>query len=152
MIFGVDGEIHRHHFCIKKRHTTSVLQSSRRKPIESEKNDMSQDNSTRDLLQIKDQNIINFKVQDTSRDALRIYADLTYSVSVCPRCGKHEIVKNGPSRLTLEYPTSAREQPYWFYVSNVFFVRHGHTQIAQTPIVMKQHQISQNVKHGITRS
>ncbi|MFC6288884.1 ISL3 family transposase, partial [Levilactobacillus angrenensis] len=56
---------------------------------------MSQDQSTRDLLQIKDQNIINFKVQDTSRDALRIYADLTYSVSVCPRCGKHEIVKNG---------------------------------------------------------
>jgi len=45
-------------FALKKRHTTSVLQSSRPKPIESEKNDMSQDQTTRDLLQIKDQNIL----------------------------------------------------------------------------------------------
>ncbi|TGD19352.1 glycosyltransferase, partial [Levilactobacillus suantsaiihabitans] len=33
MIFGVDGELHRRHFCIKKRHITSVLQSSRRNQL-----------------------------------------------------------------------------------------------------------------------
>ncbi|MCI1554326.1 MAG: hypothetical protein LKH74_10440 [Levilactobacillus sp.] len=56
---------------------------------------MSQEQFTRKLLQIKDQNINNFKVLDESRDALRIYADLSYTLSVCPRCGKHEVVKKG---------------------------------------------------------
>jgi len=129
-----------------------VLQSSRRKPIESEKNDMSQDNSTRDLLQIKDQNIINFKVQDTSHDALRIYADLTYSVSVCPRCGKHEIVKNGAKSVNIRIPNISERTAILVLRKQRFLCKAcGHTQIAQTPIVMKQHQISQNVKHGITR-
>ncbi|KRL97059.1 transposase [Levilactobacillus hammesii DSM 16381] len=139
-------------FALKKRHTTSVLQSSRPKPIESEKNDMSQDQSTRDLLQIKDQNIINFKVQDTSRDALRIYADLTYSVNVCPRCGKHDIVKNGAKTVRVRIPNISERTALLVLRKQRFLCKAcGHTQIAQTPIVMKQHQISQNIKHGITR-
>lgn len=113
---------------------------------------MSQDQSTRDLLQIKDQNIINLKVQDTSRDALRIYADLTYSVNVCPRCGKHDIVKNGAKTVRVRIPNISERTALLVLRKQRFLCKAcGHTQIAQTPIVMKQHQISQNIKHGITR-
>ncbi|MFC6259770.1 transposase family protein, partial [Levilactobacillus fujinensis] len=65
---------------------------------------MSQEQFTRNLLQIKDQNITNFRVQDNSRDALRIYADLSYTLSVCPRCGKHAIVKNGCKTASIRIP------------------------------------------------
>jgi len=129
-----------------------MLQSSRPKPIESEKNDMSQDQSTRDLLQIKDQNIINFKVQDDSHDALRIHADLSYKISVCPRCGKHEVVRNGFKTVNIRIPNISERTALLILRKQRFLCNAcGHTQIAQTPVVMKQHQISQNVKHSITR-
>ncbi len=153
MIFGVDGELHRRHFCIKKRHITSVLQSSRRKPIESEENDMSQEQFTRKLLQIKDQNINNFKVLDESRDALRIYADLSYTLSVCPRCGKHEVVKNGYKTVNIRIPNVSERVAILILRKQRFLCKQcGHTQIAKTTVVEPQHQISRNILHGITSS
>jgi len=113
---------------------------------------MSQDQSTRDLLQIKDQNIINFKVQDDSHDALRIHADLSYKISVCPRCGKHEVVRNGFKTVNIRIPNISERTALLILRKQRFLCNAcGHTQIAQTPVVMKQHQISQNVKHSITR-
>ncbi|MUV41213.1 ISL3 family transposase, partial [Lactobacillus brevis] len=47
-------------------------------------NSMSQDQSTRLLLQIKDKNITHLRVSDTKRDALRVYGTLSYKLNVCP--------------------------------------------------------------------
>jgi len=111
---------------------------------------MSQEQFTRNLLQIKDQNITNFRVQDSSPDALRIYADLSYTISVCPRCGKHEIVKNGCKTASIRIPNISERTALLILRKQRFLCKAcGHTQIAQTPIVEKQHQISQNIQHGI---
>ena len=111
---------------------------------------MSQDQFTRNLLQIKDQNITNFRVQDNCHDALRIYADLSYSINVCPRCGKHKIVKNGCKTVNIRIPNISERTALLILRKQRFLCKIcGHTQLAQTPIVAKQHQISQNVQHGI---
>jgi len=129
-----------------------VLQSSRRKPIESENDNMSQEQSTRKLLQIKDQNITNFSVQDNSRDALRIYADLSYTVNVCPRCGKHEVVRNGFKTVNIRIPNISERTALLILRKQRFLCKScGHTQIAQTPVVKKKHQISQSINHSITK-
>lgn len=47
---------------------------------------MSQDQSTKLLLQIKDKNITHLHVSDTKRDALRVYGTLSYKLNVCPYC------------------------------------------------------------------
>ncbi|AVK62550.1 ISL3 family transposase [Lactobacillus sp. CBA3605] len=112
---------------------------------------MSQDQSTRILLQIKDQNITNFKIQDNSRDALRIYADLSYSISVCPRCGQHEIVRNGFKTVNIRISNISERTALLILRKQRFLCRAcGHSLLAQTPVVAKQHQISQHVKHRIT--
>lgn len=114
---------------------------------------MSQDQFTRNLLQIKDQNINNFRVLDESRDALRIYADLSYSLSVCPRCGKHEVVKNGFKTVNIRIPNISERTALLILRKQRFLCKHcGHTKMAQTTVVEGQHQISRNVLHGITGS
>jgi transposase len=114
---------------------------------------MSQEQFTRKLLQIKDQNINNFKVLDESRDALRIYADLSHTLSVCPRCGKHEVVKNGYKTVNIRIPNVSERVAILILRKQRFLCKQcGHTQIAKTTVVEPQHQISRNILHGITSS
>ncbi|MEK0404705.1 ISL3 family transposase, partial [Lactiplantibacillus plantarum] len=49
---------------------------------------MSQDHSTKVLLQIKDPNITDLVVQEATNGSLQVLAKLTYPVTVCARCGK----------------------------------------------------------------
>ena len=56
---------------------------------------MSQDHSTKVLLQIKDPNITDLVIQEATNGSLQVLAKLTYPVTVCARCGKRSMVKNG---------------------------------------------------------
>ncbi|NLR13063.1 transposase, partial [Lactobacillus sp. ZJLC29-4] len=90
---------------------------------------------------------------DESCNALRIYADLSYTLSVCPRCGKHEVVKNGYKTVTIRIPNISERTALLILRKQRFLCKYcGHTQIAQTTVVDPQHQISRNVLYGITSS
>ncbi|GAK48565.1 transposase [Secundilactobacillus oryzae JCM 18671] len=47
------------------------------------------------LLQIKDPNITDLVVQEATNGSLQVLAKPMYPVTVCARCGKRSMVKNG---------------------------------------------------------
>ncbi|WP_341779380.1 ISL3 family transposase [Levilactobacillus sp. HBUAS70063] len=111
---------------------------------------MAQDQSTRFLLQIKDENVTDFRVDDTSKDALRIYANLSYNLDVCPNCDGHDIVKNGFKTVSIRIPNISEHAALLILRKQRFRCKScGQTQIAQTTLVEKQHQISVNTLHAM---
>lgn len=65
---------------------------------------MSQDHSTKVLLQIKDPNITDLVVQEATNGSSQVLAKLTYPVTVCARCGKRSMVKNGFKTVHIRIP------------------------------------------------
>lgn len=113
--------------------------------------DMSQDQFTRDLLQITDKNLTNFEVKDT-RTVLNILCDLSYRITKCPRCGHSKVVHNGTKTVHIRIPNISEKTALLHISKQRFLCKNcGKTVIAQTPIVKPRHQISENTQHGIDR-
>ena len=114
---------------------------------------MSQDHFTRVLLQIKDQNIKNLAVEESSDGVLRVTADLSYAITLCPRCGKAEVTHNGFKRVVIRLPRVSERTTLLVLRKQRFRCKScGKTMLAQTPLVRKQHQISENSLHAIDLS
>ena len=106
---------------------------------------MSQDQSTRLLLQIKDKNITHLRVSDTKRDALRVYGTLSYKLNVCPYCAQRQVVCNGHKTVYVRLPNVSERTVILILRKQRFRCKAcGKTSIAQTPVVRRQHQISEN--------
>lgn len=114
---------------------------------------MSQDQSTRLLLQIKDKNITDLRVSDRHQNALRIYGTLSYQLTVCPRCGKRQMVRNGHKTAFIRLPNVSERTVILVLRKQRFRCKScGKTTIAQSPIIKKQHQISENTLHVIDQA
>ncbi|GEO70118.1 hypothetical protein LAC03_20280 [Levilactobacillus acidifarinae] len=73
---------------------------------------MSQDQSTRVLLQIKDENIKNLSTKVLSDGVMRVMGELTYDSILCPRCGKDTMNHNGHKTVVVRLPRiSERTNP-----------------------------------------
>ncbi|WP_225363747.1 ISL3 family transposase, partial [Levilactobacillus brevis] len=114
---------------------------------------MSQDQSTRLLLQIKDKNITHLRVSDTKRDALRVYGTLSYKLNVCPYCAQRQVVCNGHKTAYVRLSNVSERTVILVLRKQRFRCKVcGKTSIAQTPVVRRQHQISENTRHAIDKS
>lgn len=114
---------------------------------------MSQDQSTRVLLQIKDQNIKNLAVKESSDGVLRATADLSYAITLCPRCGQAEVTRNGLKQVVVRLPRVSERTTLLVLPKQRFRCKNcGKTMLAQTPLVRKQHQISEHSLHAIDLS
>lgn len=111
---------------------------------------MSQDQFTRVLLQIKDKNIKNLSVKDSSDGVLRVMGELSYSSILCPRCGKVEMSHNGHKTAVVRLPRVSERTTLLVLRKQRFRCKLcGKTVLAQTPMIKKQHQISENTLHAI---
>lgn len=114
---------------------------------------MSQEQSTKLLLQIKDKNITHLHVSDTKRDALRVYGTLSYKLNVCPYCAQRQVVCNGHKTAYVRLPNVSGRTVILILRKQRFRCKAcGKTSIAQTPVVRRQHQISENTQHAIDKS
>ncbi|WP_440971461.1 ISL3 family transposase [Pediococcus pentosaceus] len=114
---------------------------------------MSQDQSTKLLLQIKDKNITHLHVSDTKRDALRVYGTLSYKLNVCPYCAQRQVVCNGHKTAYVRLPNVSGRTVILILRKQRFRCKAcGKTSIVQTPVVRRQHQISENTQHAIDKS
>lgn len=111
---------------------------------------MSQDQSTRVLLQIKDENIKNLSVIATSDGVIRVTGDLTYGPILCPRCGQTNMSHNGHKTTAVRLPQVSERTTLLILRKQRFLCKNcGKTLLAQTSLVKKQHQISENTLHAI---
>lgn len=114
---------------------------------------MSQEQSTKLLLQIKDKNITHLHVSDTKRDALRVYGTLSCKLNVCPYCAQRQVVCNGHKTAYVRLPNVSGRTVILILRKQRFRCKAcGKTSIAQTPVVRRQHQISENTQHAIDKS
>lgn len=111
---------------------------------------MSQEQSTRVLLQIKDHNIKNLNAEVSSDGVMRITGDLSYDDIVCPRCGQTNMSHNGHKTAVIRLPRVSERTTLLVLRKQRFRCKNcGKTCIAQTTLVKKQHQISENTLHAI---
>lgn len=111
---------------------------------------MSQDHSTRVLLQIKDRNISQLVAHDPVNGILRVSGVLTYDVKYCPRCGQAPMLKNGHKLVNIRLSRVSELITILNLKKQRFICKAcGATVLAETSLVKKQHQISENVLHAI---
>ena len=113
--------------------------------------DMSQDQFTRDLLQVTDNNLMNFKTKNTS-SILNIFCDLSYRITKCPRCGHSKVVHNGTKTVHIRIPNISEKTAILHIRKQRFLCKDcSKTIMAQTPLVKPRHQVGENTQHGIDR-
>ncbi len=111
---------------------------------------MSQDHSTKVLLQIKDPNITDLVVQKATNGSLQVLAKLTYPVTVCARCGKRSMVKNGFKTVHIRIPRISERVTILNLKKQRFICKNcGKSSLTTTTLVKKHHQISENSLHAI---
>ena len=111
---------------------------------------MSQDQSTRVLLQIKDENIKNLSTKVLSDGVMRVRGELTYDSILCPRCGKVTMNHNGHKTVVVRLPRVSERTTLLVLKKQRFRCQNcGKTLLAQTPLIQKRHQISENTLHAI---
>lgn len=114
---------------------------------------MSQDHSTKVLLQIKDPNITDLVVQEATNGSLQVLAKLTYPVTVCARCGKRSMVKNGFKTVHIRIPRISERVTILNLKKQRFICKNcGKSSLTTTTLVKKHHQISENSLHAIDLS
>ncbi|WP_318767169.1 ISL3 family transposase [Lactiplantibacillus carotarum] len=111
---------------------------------------MSQDHSTRVLLQIKDPNISQLIAHAPEDGGLRVSGVLTYDIKRCPRCGQTTMLKNGLKTVRIRLPRVSELTTILNLKKQRFICKAcGNTVLAETALVEKQHQISENTLHAI---
>ncbi len=106
---------------------------------------MSQDHSTKVLLQIKGPNITDLVVHEATNGSLQVLAKLTYRA----RCGKRSMVKNGFKTVHIRIPRISEPGTILNLKKQRFICKNcGKSSLATTTLVKKHHQISENSLHA----
>jgi len=80
-------KIHQHYFYVQQKDISSCATIKSTKTNWKRVSDMSQDHSTKVLLQIKDPNITDLVVQEATNGIQQVLANPMYPVTVSASCG-----------------------------------------------------------------
>lgn len=118
---------------------------------------MSQDNSILCALNIKDNNIKNVSVCDSkinNKGVIKrikvVKAELSYSLTRCPQCGKNTLVKNG-KRVTNQRLASFNGMEYHLMLKKQRFLCRncGSTCGAHSDLLIKNHTMTKQIQARI---
>lgn len=118
---------------------------------------MFQDNSILCALNIKDNNIKNVSVCDSkinNKGVIKhikvVKAELSYSLTRCPQCGKNTLVKNG-KRITNQRLASFNGMEYHLMLKKQRFLckNCGSTCGAHSDLLVKNHTMTKQIKNRI---